>query len=87
MSNAPNKFFGGRDLKQCPICSRYFITHRIKAHEAICQKSTSTTRKYFDVSQQRIGGTDFEKIAKKMGNGTEYTEISVSSAFILIIKE
>lgn len=51
------------NLVYCKTCGRHFAADRIETHEWICQKQKK--RKPFDVSQQRVRGTDAEKFLKK----------------------
>ncbi|KFB36463.1 AGAP004068-PA-like protein [Anopheles sinensis] len=48
-------------LTRCEICSRNFADDRIEKHRTICQKTKSKKRKVFDVTKQRVQGTDAEK--------------------------
>lgn len=38
---------------------------RLRKHEAICQKTTQKKRKVFDITKQRIQGTEAEAFARK----------------------
>lgn len=46
----------------CDICGRSFATDRIDTHRSICAKQKP--RKIFDISKQRIEGTDAADLVK-----------------------
>lgn len=47
------------------MCGRYFNEDRIAKHETICVKTTTKKRKVFDVTKQRVQGTEAEVYVKK----------------------
>ncbi|ETN61727.1 hypothetical protein AND_006610 [Anopheles darlingi] len=57
-------------LARCDICSRNFADDRIEKHRTICQKTKAKKRKVFDVTKQRVAGTEAEKyVLKARGKG------------------
>lgn len=53
-------------LVDCKNCGRHFAANRIETHELICQNQKK--RKPFDITLQRIRGTDAEKYLSKNKN-------------------
>ncbi|KAK0163958.1 hypothetical protein PV328_002638 [Microctonus aethiopoides] len=49
----------------CKVCGRRFSTDRINLHEQICIKTTKKKRKTFDITNQRVSGTEMETYVKK----------------------
>ncbi|XP_035780668.1 uncharacterized protein DDB_G0271670-like isoform X1 [Anopheles albimanus] len=61
-------------LTRCDICSRNFADDRIEKHRTICQKTKAKKRKVFDVTKQRVAGTEAEKyVLKARGKGAAGT--------------
>ncbi|KAK0182389.1 hypothetical protein PV327_000534 [Microctonus hyperodae] len=49
----------------CKVCGRTFASDRINLHEQICAKTTKKKRKIFDITNQRVSGTEMETYVKK----------------------
>ncbi|KAK6640934.1 hypothetical protein RUM44_012632 [Polyplax serrata] len=64
-------------LVDCKNCGRHFAANRIETHELICQNQKK--RKPFDITLQRIRGTDAEKYLSKNKNRAKLEKPSPSA--------
>ncbi|XP_050526559.1 zinc finger C2HC domain-containing protein 1C-like [Daktulosphaira vitifoliae] len=45
-------------MERCPYCSRDFNSERIEKHKTVCLQTQKKKRKVFDMTKQRLEGTD-----------------------------
>jgi hypothetical protein len=51
----------------CGVCGRTFAPDRLAKHQSVCRASTNSKRAVFDVTAQRVRGTDLEEFAGARG--------------------